>query len=123
MHGGAGTLEDTHAVQTLYDATVEFEKSTKDVQLPRTRVLNKANLVQWLEKVRLHVPELPSRSTKTLQPRRLKPRRRLRRFLGEAELAAKAIEALKPQNTLDPGVPRRPGRRLRLVSFRHSSKK
>jgi hypothetical protein len=50
--------------QILYDAAVEYEESTKHLQLPSgTRVLSKEKLARWLDKVRPHVPEadrLPS---------------------------------------------------------------
>ena len=88
--------------QTLYDAAVEFEKSTKDVELPpETRILDKMKIARWLDKVRPHVPELvklkaeevavamssgsPSRST----------------VLPENEVLAKIDERLKPENQLD----------------------
>lgn len=42
--------------QTLYDAAVEFEESTKHIQLPSgTRALSKEKLSRWIEKVRPHV--------------------------------------------------------------------
>lgn len=44
--------------QILYDAAVEYEESTKHLQLPSgTRVLSKEKLARWLDKVRPHVPE------------------------------------------------------------------
>jgi tetratricopeptide (TPR) repeat protein len=52
--------------QILYDAAVEFEESTKSLQLPPgTRVLSKDKLAKWLDKVRPHVPnpELPPASS------------------------------------------------------------
>lgn len=90
--------------KTLYDATVEFEKSTKEIQLPSgTRVLNKAALTQWLERIRSHVPEFAKQveaeaeaAAHAAPAKSAAPTRS-----SEAELAAKAIEALKPQNTLD----------------------
>ena len=101
-----GRWEDAYMqFKTLYDATVEFEKSTKDVQLPSgTRVLNKANLVQWLEKVRLHVPEFAQQVDEDAAATAAQAKAAAPTIPAEAELAAKAIEALKPQNTLDPAA-------------------
>lgn len=101
-----GRWEDAYMqFKTLYDATVEFEKSTKDVQLPSgTRVLNKANLVQWLEKVRLHVPEFAQQVDEDAAATAAQAKAAAPTIPPEAELAAKAIEALKPQNTLDPAA-------------------
>lgn len=101
-----GRWEDAYMqFKTLYDATVEFEKSTKDVQLPSgTRVLNKANLVQWLEKVRLHVPEFAQQVDEDAAATAAQAKAAASTIPPEAELAAKAIEALKPQNTLDPAA-------------------
>ena len=101
-----GRWEDAYMqFKTLYDATVEFEKSTKDVQLPSgTRVLNKANLVQWLEKVRLHVPEFAQQVDEDAAATAAQAKAAAPTIPPDAELAAKAIEALKPQNTLDPAA-------------------
>ena len=88
--------------KTLYDATVEFEKSTKEVQLPTgTRVLNKAALIQWLDKARLHVPEFARQVEEEAAANAAQAKAVAPAIPQEAELAAKAIEALKPQNTLD----------------------
>ncbi len=84
--------------QTLYDAAVEFEEANKGIELPAgTRVLDKAKMARWLEKIRPHVPELaeqkldhaaaPAPSGSTVE--------------SEEELAAKAIGRLKPQKALD----------------------
>ena len=79
-------------------------KNPREVQLPSgTRILNKAMLTQWLDKGSPARSGVCQRSRgrsrgggnccKTgLRPRRPPP---------EVELAAKAIERLKPQNTLD----------------------
>ncbi|MGC3975570.1 MAG: tetratricopeptide repeat protein [Nitrospira sp.] len=98
-----GRWEDAYMqFKTLYDATVEFEKSTKDVQLPTgTRVLNKANLLQWLDKVRPHVPEFAQQVEEEAAATAAQAKAAVPTIPTEAELAAKAIEALKPQNTLD----------------------
>ena len=88
--------------KTLYDATVEFEKSTKEVQLPTgTRVLNKAALMQWLDTVRLHVLEFARQVEEEAAANAAQAKAVAPAIPQEAELAAKAIEALKPQNTLD----------------------
>ncbi len=91
-------------LKTLYNATVEFEKSTKEVQLPSgTRVLNKALLNQWLDKVRPHVPEFAKEVEAEAQAAAAAAHAEAVTAPAppEAELAAKAIEHLKPQNTLD----------------------
>lgn len=88
--------------KTLYDATVEFEKSTKEVQLPSgTRVLNKAALMEWLDKVRPHVPEFAQQVEEEAAANAAQAKAAAPAIPPETELAAKAIEALKPQNTLD----------------------
>ena len=87
--------------KTLYDATVEFEKSMKEVQLPSgTRVLNKVALTQWLDKIRPHVSEFAQQvEQEAANAASAKPRAPA--ISSEAEFAAKAMEVLKPQNTLD----------------------
>jgi len=90
--------------KTLYNATVDFEKSTKEVQLPSgTRVLNKTLLNQWLDKVRPHVAEFAKEVEAEAQAAAAAARAEAAKapLPPEAELAAKAIEHLKPQNTLD----------------------
>ncbi len=88
--------------KTLYDATVEFEKSTREVQLPSgTRVLNKAALTQWMDKVRPHVPEFAQQVEEEAAANAAQAKAAAPTIPPEAELAAKALEALKPQNTLD----------------------
>ena len=88
--------------KTLYDATLEFEKSTKDLELPSgTRVLNKATLMQWLDKVRVHVPEFAQQVEEEAAANAAQAKAAAPTIPSEAELAAKAIDALKPQNTLD----------------------
>ncbi|MDP9133076.1 MAG: tetratricopeptide repeat protein, partial [Nitrospirota bacterium] len=91
--------------KVLYDATVEFEKATKDVELPTgTRVLDKAKLARWLEKIRPHVPDLASAvnpgtshvaSAVEPAPASVPP---------EEMLAAKTLERLSPQNPMDAGA-------------------
>ncbi len=88
--------------KTLYDATVEFEKSTKEVQLPSgTRVLNKGALTQWLDKIRPHVLEFARQVEAEAAANAAQAKAAAPATPPEAELAAKAIDALKPQNTLD----------------------
>lgn len=90
--------------KTLYNATVEFEKSTREVQLPSgTRVLNKAMLTQWLDKIRPHVPEFAKEVEAEAEAAAAaaKVEAAATPTPPEAELAAKAREHLKPQNTLD----------------------
>ncbi len=98
-----GRWEDAYIqFKILYDATVEFEKSTKEVQLPSgTRVLNKATLIQWLDRVRPHVPEFAQQVEAEAAANAAATKPAMPTISSEAELAAKAIEALKPQNTLD----------------------
>lgn len=98
-----GRWEDAYMqFKTLYDATVEFEKSTKEVQLPSgTRVLNKAALMQWLDRIRLHVPEFANQVEEEAAANAAQAKAAAPAIPTEAELAAKAIDALKPQNTLD----------------------
>ncbi|MCA9472894.1 MAG: tetratricopeptide repeat protein [Nitrospirales bacterium] len=44
--------------EILYQAAVEFEETNKDVGvMPGVRVLSKEKLVEWMEKVRPHVPD------------------------------------------------------------------
>ncbi len=81
--------------QLLYDTAVEFEARHKDVPLPEgTRVLDKAKLAVWLDKVRPHVPELanapPAPPIQTPEDER-----------SEEELLRRAAERLKPQQTLE----------------------
>jgi tetratricopeptide (TPR) repeat protein len=86
----------------LYDATVDFEQSTKEVQLPSgTRVLNKAALMHWLEKIRPHVPEFAQQVEEEAAASAVAAKQAAPAASPEAELAAKASDALKPQNTLD----------------------
>lgn len=90
--------------KTLYNATLEFEKSTREVQLPSgTRILNKAMLTQWLDKVRSHVPEFAKEVEAEAEAAAAAAKREAAATPAppEVELAAKAIEHLKPQNTLD----------------------
>ncbi|MBS0170041.1 MAG: tetratricopeptide repeat protein [Nitrospira sp.] len=90
--------------KTLYNATNELEKSTRDVQLPSgTRVLNKAMLMQWLDKVRLHVPEFAQEvdAEAEAQAAAARVNAAVTPIQPETELTAKAAEHLRPQNTLD----------------------
>ncbi len=98
-----GRWEDAYIqFKTLYDATLDFEKSTKDLELPSgTRVLNKATLLQWLDKVRVHVPEFAQQVEEEAAANAARAKAAAPTIPSETELAAKAIDALKPQNTLD----------------------
>ena len=88
--------------KTLYDATLEFEKLTKDIQLPSgTRVLNKGTLMKWLDKVRPHVPEFAQAAEVDAATSSSPAKPAAPAITQEAELAVKAIQNLKPQNTLD----------------------
>ncbi|HEY6083759.1 MAG TPA: tetratricopeptide repeat protein, partial [Nitrospira sp.] len=84
--------------QTLYDAAVEFEEKNKDAPLPpETRVLDKAKLSRWLEKVRPHVPELTqAKDQESVRPAQPAPP------VPEEELFAKAVEKVKPHKPLEP---------------------
>jgi hypothetical protein len=86
----------------LYDATVEFEKKTKDVELPPgTRVLDKNKLMRWLDKVRPHVPDFAREAEAEAASSNSPVESAAAAVPSEAELAAKTIEKLRPQNTLD----------------------
>jgi len=80
--------------QILYDSAVEFEESTKHLQLPAgTRVLSKEKLAKWLNKVRPHVPD-PER------PPAVSPSAEA--GLAEEEVFAKiAAEPITPHQSLD----------------------
>lgn len=88
--------------KTLYHATAEFEKSTREVQLPSgTRVLNTALLTRWLDKVRPHVPEFAKEVEAEAEATAAQAAAAAASIPSEAELTAKAREHLKPQNNLD----------------------
>ena len=95
-----GKWEDAYIqFKILYDTTVAFEQSTKEVELPvGTRILDKHKLLRWLEKIRPHVPEL-AKEIEMENAAQATPAAPV--VPSEAELAAKAMENLKPQNTLD----------------------
>lgn len=87
--------------QTLYDAAVEFEEANKGLALPPdTRVLDKAKLERWLERVRPHVPELAqaAREGAAAPAAQEKPGDIA---LTEEVLLRRALERLKPQKALD----------------------
>ncbi|MBA2486147.1 MAG: tetratricopeptide repeat protein [Nitrospira sp.] len=87
--------------KVLYDATVEFEKTTKDVELPTgTRVLDKAKLSRWLDKIRPHVSDLELASDSGTSPNEPGPAT----VPSEKVLAAKTLERLSPQNPMDAGA-------------------
>jgi len=89
---------------TLYNATIEFEKSTREVQLPSgTRILDKTRLTHWLDKIRPHVPEFAKEVEAEARAAAAAAQADAAAASTppEAELAAKAREHLKPQNTLD----------------------
>lgn len=81
----------------LYDTALEFEERNKNVQLPEgTRVLDKAKLTAWLEKIRPHVSDLiQAEHEAAAQPSAPAPE------LSEEELLRRALERMKPQNTLE----------------------
>lgn len=81
--------------QMLYDTAVEFEERNKGVHLPEgTRVLDKAKLAAWLDKVRPHVPELAQAPPPT-------PIEAPEAGLSEEELLRRAAKRLEPQQTLE----------------------
>ena len=90
--------------QTLYDTALEFEQNNKDVPLPAgTRVLSKEKLGRWLDKIRPHVPELAQMKTSGSAEVPAPPAEKsTSTALSEEALFEKALERLKPQNTLDP---------------------
>lgn len=87
--------------QALYDTAVEFEARNKGVTLPAgTRVLDRARLAKWLDRVRPHVPnadklrdELAAHNPPSADSSHA--------TLTEEELYRRAIERMKPQKTLD----------------------
>ncbi|MBU6482042.1 MAG: tetratricopeptide repeat protein [Nitrospirae bacterium] len=88
--------------QTLYDAAVEFEKNSKDVELPpETRVLDKMKIARWLDKVRPHVPELAKLKAGEVAATMPSGEQSPSTVLSEEVLLAKADERLKPHNPLD----------------------
>ncbi len=98
-----GRWEDAYVqFKVLYDATVEFEQATKDVELPTgTRVLDKGKLARWLDKIRPHVPDLAMESAPGATDGASSGQPSPPTVPSEEELAAKTIERLSPQNTLD----------------------
>ena len=88
--------------QTLYDAAVEFEETNKNVALPPgTRVLDKHKIARWLEKVRLHVPELAQLKADEAMNRIPPGDSSPTAVSPEEELYARAAERFKPQKPLD----------------------
>jgi tetratricopeptide (TPR) repeat protein len=84
----------------LYDTAAEFEARNKDVPLPEgTRVLDKAKLAAWLDKIRPHVPELADAQLN--EPATAGPSDGAAEALSEEALLAQAVERLKPQQTLE----------------------
>lgn len=91
--------------QVLYDAAVEFEEANKHVALPAgTRVLSKEKLARWLDKVRPHIPELAQLEAEAAKSGATSGQQTASSELSEAALYAKAVERIKPQNTLDIGA-------------------
>lgn len=82
--------------QVLYDAAVEFEEANQGVELqPGTRVLDKAKLTHWLEKVRPHLSDTaplkhdpPAGPAQTVEQ-------------TDESFYATALERLKPQRFLE----------------------
>ncbi len=91
--------------QTLYDAAVEFEESTKGTELPPdTRVLDKAKLAGWLEKVRPHVPEFEKLRRAEAENRKRSGDPSHATGPSDEERYAIVLERLKPQKPLDTGA-------------------
>lgn len=89
--------------QTLYDTALEFEEANKGIQLPPgTRVLDKAKLTRWLDKIRPHVPELADLKSNPAADRTA-PVDPPDSAIADPEeaLLAKAAERMKPQTALD----------------------
>lgn len=80
--------------QMLYDSAVAAEAANKDAALPpETRVLDKAKLARWLDKVRPHVPDADSMVSRDQSPAVAAPE--------EARHKQIAEEPLPPQMALD----------------------
>ncbi len=96
-----GQWEDAYIqFKVLYDATVEFEKATKDVMLPTgTRVLDKHKLARWLDTIRPHVPDLVREIEAAKKAAASQPAAPA--IASEQELAATAMNKLAPQKYLD----------------------
>jgi len=92
--------------QTLYDAAVEFEEANKHIAVPAgTRVLSKEKLARWLDEVRPHIPELATLEVEAAGAADMADSPAAASTeLTEAALYAKAVERVKPQNTLDTGT-------------------
>jgi len=91
--------------QTLYDAAVEFEEANKHIALPAgTRVLSKEKLARWLDTVRPHIPELGTLEAEATTSDDSSVGSGVPTEVSEAARFAKAIERVKPQNTLDRGA-------------------
>ncbi|MFO0705531.1 MAG: tetratricopeptide repeat protein [Nitrospira sp.] len=89
--------------QTLYDAALEFEYANKDVPLPAgTKVLDKQKLARWLEKVRLHVPELADLAAQEGAALTAGPAPSSAPDQAEHAVFDQALAPLAPQNFLDP---------------------
>ncbi|MBH0182991.1 MAG: tetratricopeptide repeat protein [Nitrospira sp.] len=88
--------------QVLYDAAVEFEESNKNVTFPAgTRVLSKEKIARWLDKVRLHVPELAARKDEATENGHGIAGQVVSKELPVEEVYAKATERVTPQKALD----------------------
>ncbi len=77
----------------LYDAAVEFEETNKHAELPPgMRVLNKAKMAEWLEKVRPHVPDADSMVVKDSVRVRTMSEEELQAKIAAVRLTHKVLE-------------------------------
>ncbi|MDR4479846.1 MAG: tetratricopeptide repeat protein [Nitrospira sp.] len=98
-----GKWEDAYIqFKILYDTTVEFERATREVQLPiGTRLLDKNKLMYWMDKIRPHVPELAKEIEAEAAKGAAPGDAAGAPVSSEGEIAAKTLEKLGPQNNLD----------------------
>jgi len=91
--------------QTLYDAAVEFDATNKHVALPAgTRVLSKEKLARWLDTVRPHIHEVAAWEAEQAKSDDTSGGSSMATEASEAARFVKAVERVKPQNTLDVGA-------------------
>lgn len=88
--------------QLLYDAAVAFEESNKGTPLPAgMRVLDKQKLARWIEKIRPHVPESALPKANGAADSATSGEVSSAAVLTEEALRARAIERMKPQQSLE----------------------
>ncbi len=88
--------------QILYDAAVEFEEANKGAPLPPdSRVLDKAKLLQWLDRVRPHVPEIDRAAREGASKRAPFSDSEAAAKLTEEEFYKQVLGRLNPQRVLD----------------------